>query len=208
MRAGLAWLLLAAVAPLAAQTRWPKHYATFGVGAGLPGGALGGLFSDKPGITVNYGYRVLKNVQADVGLDTVFGAAGVREFLATQLGYVRIRDFQWLFPFGGRMVLPLKDGRLLLSAGGGGAYMRYSERLQQPSSYYKFACPGCNSRSGWGNYALVAGSVALDHYQRFRLGVTSRLYRGHTDGASLGAVPAEETLDRWINLFVDFTVTF
>jgi hypothetical protein len=208
MRARLALFLVGVLSPLAAQTSWPKHYATFGVGAGLPGGALSGLFNDKPGISVNYGYRVLKYVQADVGLDTVFGAAGVREFLSTQLGYIRIRDFQWLIPFGGRLVLPVKNGRLLLSAGGGGAYMRYSERLQQPSSYYHFGCPNCNSRSGWGNYALVGGSVALDHYQRFRLGVTSKLYRGHTDGAAVGALPAAETLDRWINLFADFTVTF
>ena len=86
--------------------------------------------------------------------------------------------------------------------------MRYSERVQQPSSYYHVACPGCNSRSGWGTYALVAGSYALDYYQRFRVGITSKLYRGHTDGAALGAVPAIETLDRWVNLFVDFTVSF
>ena len=207
MRAGLVWLLVA-VSPLAAQTRWPKHYATFGVGAGLPGGALSGLFNDRPGISVNYGYRFMRYVQADVGLDTVFGAAGVRQFLLTDLGYVRIRDFQWLIPFGGRLVLPVKAGRLLLSAGGGGAYMRYSERLQQPSSYYRFTCTTCNARSGWGNYALASASVALDHYQRFRAGVTSKFYRGHTDGAAVGALPAAETLDRWVNLFVDVTVTF
>jgi hypothetical protein len=208
MRAGLVGLLLAVLSPLAAQTSWPKHYASFGVGAGLPGGALSGLFNTRPGISVNYGYRLLKYVQADVGLDTVFGAAGVRQFLSTDLGYVRIRDFQWLIPFGGRLVLPVKNGRVLLSGGGGGAYMRYSERLQQPSSYYHFACPNCTSRSGWGNYALVAGSLALDRYQRFRVGVTTKFYRGHTDGAALGSLPAEETLDRWVNMFADFTVTF
>ncbi len=86
--------------------------------------------------------------------------------------------------------------------------MRYSERIQQPSSYYHFTCPNCNSRSGWGNYALVGVSYALDYYQRFRLGVTSKFYRGHTDGSSVGALPAAETLDRWVNLFADFTVSF
>jgi hypothetical protein len=50
--------------------------------------------------------------------------------------------------------------------------------------------------------------VAIDRYQRFRLGVTSKLYRGHTDGGALGALPAIETTDRWINLFADFTVSF
>ena len=208
MKAFISLMVVAVVMPLAAQTRYPKHNFTVGAGASLPGGELTGRFSNRPGISVGYGYRLLNYLQVDGGLDTVFGAAGVRDFLQTDMGYVRIRDFQWLIPFGGRLILPVRGGRLLLSAGGGGAYMRYSERLQQPSSYYHFGCPNCNSRSGWGNYALVGGSVALDHYQRFRVGVTSKFYRGHTDGAAVGALPAAETLDRWINLFADFTVTF
>ncbi|MFB3775953.1 MAG: hypothetical protein ACE141_00045 [Bryobacteraceae bacterium] len=208
MKAFIALLVVAAATPLAAQSRYPKHNFTIGAGAGLPGGELSGPFSNRPGISVGYGYRVLNYLQVDGGLDTVFGAAGVRAFLPTELGYLRIRDFQWLLPFGGRLVLPVSGGRLLLSGGGGGAYMRYSERLRQPSSYYRFECPDCTSRSGWGNYALASASMALDHYQRFRVGVTAKLYRGHTDGAALGALPAVETLDRWINIFADFTVSF
>jgi hypothetical protein len=201
-------ILLALALPLAAQSTYPKHNFSLGVGAGLPGGELTGLFRNSAGITFNYGYRKWRYLQADVGLDTLFGAAGVRDFIPTELGYLRIRDFQFLIPFGGRFVLPVKDGRMQFSAGGGGAYMRYSERLRQPSSYYRFECPDCAARSGWGSYALAGGSYALDRYQRFRLGVTAKLYRGHTDGGALGAVQAAETLDRWINLFADFTVSF
>jgi hypothetical protein len=208
MRAFIGLMVVAVVAPLAAQTRYPKHNFTIGAGAGLPGGELNELFSSSPGISVGYGYRLLNYLQVDGGLDTVFGAAGVRAFLPSDLGYLRIRDFQWLIPFGGRLVLPLSGGRLQLSGGGGGAYMRYSERLRQPSSYYKYECPDCGSRSGWGTYALASGSYALDHYQLFRLGVTAKFYRGHTDGAALGSAPAAETLDRWINVFADFTVSF
>jgi hypothetical protein len=203
-----ALLLLAAMTPLLAQTNYSKHNVTLGAGAGLPGGELRGSFADSAGVTASYGYRFRRYFQADFGLDTLFGAARVRDFLTTDIGYVRIHDLQYLLPFGGRIVLPLGGGRVLASVGGGGAYLRYSERLQQPSSYYRIACPSCTSRSGWGNYGLAAASVALDHYQRFRVGLTAKVYRGHTDGEPLGTVPATRTLDRWVNLFADFTISF
>lgn len=201
-------VLLALALPLAAQPEFRRHNVSLGAGAGLPGGELSGPFSNSAGLTVNYGYRWKSWLQADMGLDTVFGAARVRDFIPTELGYLRIRDLQFLIPFGGRLVLPVDDGRWLLSAGGGGAYMRYSERLRQPSSYYRFECPDCSVRSGWGTYALAGASRALDRYHHFRVGVTSKFYRGHTDGGPLGAVPAVKTLDRWINVFADFTVSF
>ncbi len=201
-------VLLALALPLAAQPTHPRHSVTLGAGAALPGGELSGAFSNSAGVSVSYGYRWRSWLQADAGLDAVFGAARVRDFIPSEYGYLRIRDLQYLIPAGARLVLPVSDGRWMLSAGGGGAYMRYSERLNQPSSYYRFACPACSSRSGWGTYALAAASRALDRYQMFRVGVTSRFYRGYTDGGSLGTVPAVKTRDRWVNLFVDFTVNF
>jgi hypothetical protein len=203
-----ALLLLAAIAPLLGQTNYPRHNITLGAGAGLPRGELNSFFSDSAGVSVGYGYRFQRHFQADIGLDTLFGAAGVRDFLSTDLGYLRIRDFQYLIPFGGRVVLPMREGRVLASLGGGGAYLRYSERLRQASSYYHVECPECTSRSGWGTYALAGTSLALDHYQRFRVGVTAKVYRGHTDGESLGSAPALRTRDMWLNLFADFTISF
>ena len=203
-----ALLLLAVMTPLLAQTNYPKHNITLGAGAGLPGGDLSGFFADRPGVTVGYGYRFHRYFQADVGLDGVFGAARVRDFLSTDFGYLRIHDVQYFVPFGGRVVLPIGGGRVLASVGGGGAYLRYTERLQQASSYYRFACPSCTSRSGWGNYGLAAASLALDHYQRFRVGLTAKVYRAHTEGEPLGALPPTRTLDRWVNLFADFTISF
>jgi hypothetical protein len=199
--------LLAVALPLLAQS-YPKHNLTVGLGAGLPGDDLSGLFKDSAGVSVGYGYRFHPNFQLDGGLDVLFGSAGVRDFLPTEFGYLRIRDYQYLIPFGGRVILPVGEGKLLLSAGGGGVHMRYSERLSQPSDFYRFNCPTCNSRNGWGYYALLGGSVALDRYQRFRLGVTSKVYRGHTEGDPLGQVPGLRTRDRWVNLFGDFTISF
>lgn len=202
-----ALLILAMVVPLAAQS-YPKHHITIGAGAALPGQDLTAPFKASGGITAGYGYRIFRNVQADIGLDTVFGAGRVREFLESDYGYLRIRDFQWLVPFGARLVLPLKEGKVELSGGGGGAYLRYSERLRQISSYYRFECPYCEARSGWGTYGLVSGSVGLDRYNHFRVGVTTKVYRGHTDGGTIGALPTGKTQDRWINTFADLTVNF
>jgi hypothetical protein len=203
-----ALLLLVVMTPLLAQTDYPKHNITVGVGAGLPGGDLSGSFADSSGLTVGYGYRFQRHFQADFGLDTVFGAARVRDFLITDIGDLRINDRQYFLPFGGRVVLPIGGGRVQASLGGGGVYLRYSERLQQASSYYRVACPSCTSRSGWGEYALAGASMALDRYQRFRVGVTAKVYRAHTNGEPLGNLTATRTLDRWVNLFADFTIGF
>lgn len=203
-----ALLVFALAAPLVAQSSFPRHHITLGAGAGLPGGDLTAPFKTSGGITAGYGYRLYRHLQADIGLDTVFGAGRVREFLVSEFGYLRIRDFQWLVPFGARLVLPLKDGRWEVSGGGGGAYLRYSERLRQVSSYYRFECPDCEARSGWGTYGLVSVRYGLDRYSHFRLGVTTKVYRGHTDGGAIGALPNVKTLDRWVNTFADFTVSF
>ena len=105
---------------------------------------------------------------------------------------------------GGRVVLPVAEGRVLFSAGGGAAYMRYTESLQQPSEYFEFQCDVCTARSGWGYYGLASGSVALDRMHLFRIGATARYYGGHTDGDPFGPIAGVRTRDRWINITGDF----
>jgi opacity protein-like surface antigen len=195
-------------ATLAAQSWYPHHNATVGLGAGLPRGDLAGYFDNSFGVNLGYGYRFHRNFQADAGFETLFGAAGVRDFYTSDFGALRIKDYQFLVPLGGRAILPLARGRLLLFGGGGGAYMRYQERIRQPIQYYRIDCPVCSARSGWGYYALAGASVALDRYQRFRLGASSRLYRGYTEGESLGLVQAGRTRDHWVNLYGEFGISF
>src|SRR5574341_604863 len=197
-------LLLAAAIPLAAQSWYPRHNFTVGGGAGLPRADLNGFFDDSPSLSVAYGYRFHPNFQADIGLDTLFGAAGIRDFLPTELGYFRIKDYQFLLPFGGRAILPLAGGRVLFSGGGGGAYMRYSERIRQPSYYFYIECPVCRSRDGWGYYALLNTRFALDQRRLFWLGATTKVYRGHTEGDSFGTVPRIRTRDHWVSLLGEF----
>ncbi|MGE5645313.1 MAG: hypothetical protein ACM336_05925 [Acidobacteriota bacterium] len=203
---GLLGCLLAGATVLQAQWHpsfteyYPHHNFTFGAGAAMPKGDLGGFFENKPGIDIAYGYRFNRYFQADLGLDMVFGAAHVDDFLDTALGPVRIRDRQYFVPLGGRAILPLAGGRVLIAGGGGGAYMRYSELLRQPSYYYRIDCPVCVTRDGWGYYALVETSFFLDQNQHFRIGAQYRNYRGHTEGPSLAGIPAVETKDRWQNI--------
>ena len=203
-----ALLLLAAVVPLLGQSDYPRHNLTLGVGAGRPRADIGGLLTDSPSLAIGYGYRFHRHFQADVGLDTMFGAADIRDFFPSQFGDLRIRDYQFLIPFGGRAILPFGNGRVLLSGGGGGVHLRYTERVRQPSNYFRIDCRVCNSRNGWGYYALVGASVAVDRYQRFRLGFASKIYRGHTDGDPFGAVPALRTRDQWVNLYGELGFSF
>jgi len=202
-------LLLAVIsaASLAGQY-YPRHNFTLGVGGASPRGALRDLFRTRPAIAVSYGYRFLPYLQAEAGLDTVFGAGGVRDFLETSFGPIRIRDFQFLVPFGGRAILPVFRGRLLLFGGGGGAYLRYTELLRQPSSYFRIDCPVCGSRSGWGYYALSGFNGFLDRGRHFRSGITVKVYRGHTEGDPLGFVPGVRTRDRWLQIFGELGFSF
>ncbi|HUS08413.1 MAG TPA: hypothetical protein VMZ52_19065 [Bryobacteraceae bacterium] len=187
-----------------------KHSFTVSAGAAQPRAGLRSLFADGPLVGVAYGFRLHRYFQADAGLDTVFGAAGVRDFLPTQFGDLRIRDYQFFVPLGARAIAPLLNDRIRISGGGGAAYLHYTERIQQPfrDSNFRLDCPVCASRSGWGYYALAAASVAVDRDRHFRVGVTSKVYRGHTEGDPLGSVPALRTRDHWVNIAGEFGFSF
>jgi hypothetical protein len=206
---GLTFVLIL-TAPLMAQSSYRQHYFTAGGGAGVPRGELRPLFDASPAFRFGYGYRFHPNFQADIALDTVFHAANVRDLFPSLVGDLRIRDYQFLLPMGGRAIVPLADGRVLLSAGGGGAYIRYQESIRQPfgDAYFRLECTSCRSRSGWGYYALLGGSVALDRHQHFRLGITTRVYRGNTRGDEFGALPPIRTRDHWVNTAAEFTFAF
>ncbi len=189
---------------LAAAQSFPHHNFTFAVGGATPRSQLSSFMQNAPGVGVGYGYRFHKYFQADVGLDILFGAARIRDFLTTDIGGFRIKDREYFVPMGGRAIVPL--GRILLHAGGGGAWMRYNERINQPSSYYRIDCPVCTSRSGWGYYAQVGGDYFVG--RNFRLGVFSRFYRGHTQGEPLGPVPGVRTKDQWVNTMAQLGFSF
>lgn len=210
MRLTLLLILLAgaAIQPAAAQS-FQKHHITAGLGLALPGNELKAVYNNAFSWSFGYGYRPIRYLQADIGLDTAYNAARVNEFLSNpQFGYVRIRDFEFMMPVGGRVVLPLADGKYHLYSGGGAAYMRYTERLRQPSQFFNVQCPVCQARDGWGHYFLVGGDVALTSGGALRLGVTSRVYQGTTDGPSVGEIPPVRTRDRWVNTYFHLSLSF
>jgi hypothetical protein len=204
----LIWLIVLG-APLLAQSSFRKNNVFVGGGGGVPAGELRPFLAASPVLRFGYGYRFHPNFQADTGMDIVFHAAKIRDFYESRFGDLRIKDYQYLVPFGGRTILPL-GRRLQFHAGAGGAYLRYSERIRQPfgDSGIRIDCPVCRSRSGWGGYGLLGASFALDRYQQFRLGFTTRVFRANTSGDAFGPLPAQQTADQWVNSAVEFNIVF
>jgi opacity protein-like surface antigen len=195
-----------AVAPLAAQDYYPHHNFTFGVGGAVPQADLSQAMQTAPGISIGYGYRFHRYFQADAALDMMFGAAGGREFEVTQIGNFRISDREYFVPLGGRVIAPLFSGKVLLYGGGGGAFMKYSTRLSQPSNYYKVGCITCTTRSGWGYYAQAGVDYFL--WTNIRVGVAVRSYRGNTDGEPVGGIPGIQTKDQWLSTLAQIGFSF
>lgn len=192
----------------AQDSSFPHHNFTFNAGGVNPGGQLKSFMGAAPAVGFSYGYRFSRYLQADAGLDVSFGAANVSQFVNTDLGVTRIRDREYMLPFGGRAIAPLLKGRLLLAGGGGAAYLRYSESIQQVNYYYQVSCPTCTSRSGWGPYGLASGSYFLDSGRHFRVGVTSMFIRAHTNGDTVGNVPGVRTSDHWANVYGELGFSF
>ena len=199
-----------ALALVGSAQDYGKHTFHVDLGTARPRGELRTLFNDSFLAGFGYGFRFHEFFQLDAGFDTVFGAAGVRDFLPSFVGSLRIRDYQHFLPFGGRAILPLANDRVHVYGGGGGVYMRYTERVRQPlsESGFRFDCDVCSSRNGFSYYGLVGVDVALDRAHRFRVGIGGRVIRGETDGDPFGDIPPRQTQDRWINLFGRFSVNF
>lgn len=194
---------------LSAQDYYGKYNFTLGAGAAVPQQDLDNAFTPAPVVNFNFGYRFARNFQADIGFDTVFGAADIRTFTRTDIGTLEINDRQYFFPVGGRVVVPFgESGRNEFYAGGGGAYMRYSEVIRQPSDFFRIPCDVCSRRAGWGGYGLVGFRSSINRGRNLWVGVTTKVYRGRTDGEQFGEVPPMRTQDRWLMVQGEFSFAF
>ena len=202
-------LVFTLAAAISAQPLARQFSFNAGTGGAIPREDLTSFMTTSPLLTVGFGYRPFKYLQADVGLDAIFHAAGVRGFEDTIIGRIRVRDNEILVPLGGRGILPLGP-RLELFGGGGAAYLHYGESVEVPGggNDSSFRCRTCRSRDGWGYYAIGGVKVAVERSHRFWVGVESRLVHGKTNGDPLGAVPPLETQDTWINTAAVFTFRF
>jgi hypothetical protein len=106
--------------------------------------------------------------------------------------------------------MPFADDRVQIYGGGGGVYIRYSERIHQPfqNSGFRVSCVSCSLRDGVGYYAVAGVSIAIDRAQLIRVGGGTKVYRGATSGDPLGPVPGVETRDRWYNIFGSVGISF
>lgn len=197
-------------APLLAQPLARQFSVSIGTGGAIPREDLASFMTTSSLLTVGFGYRPIRYLQADLGMDAIFHAAGVRGFEDTIIGRIKIRDNEILVPFGGRAIIPLASQRIELFGGGGPAYLHYGESVEVPGSGSdsSFNCQTCRSRGGWGSYAIAGVNVAVERSQRFWVGVQSRLVHGKTNGDPLGAVPPLQTQDTWINTAAVFLVRF
>ncbi len=101
--------------------------------------------------------------------------------------------FIWV-PFGVRGILPLRRGRIELSAGGGGLYEKYS--VSNPND-----AVGLTSRDGWGGYFAGGAAIALDRGRHLWLGASPRWFLANTGFGG-------NAKDRWFVIGGDFGFRF
>jgi hypothetical protein len=180
---------------------------TIGVGAAVPVGSASNYLTTGPLFTLGYGYRFNRLFQADAGVNIAFGAANNQGAVFTDLGPMQGGDHEFMIPLGGRIYIPQPFERIEVSAGGGAAYLHYSETA--PSNpYYSSYCYSCTSRGGWGGYGLGSVRYFLDDNHNFTVGTTVQFIAGSTNGQPVGDVPAIRTTDHWLNVSFEFGVNF
>jgi hypothetical protein len=193
---------------LAQDTDYHHHNVVFGVGPAFPVGNTSTYLTTAPLINFAYGYRFNRLFQADAGLQMAFGAANNQNGEITDIGTIQGGDHEFMIPLGGRIYIPQPFKRFDVSAGGGTAYLHYSETVSSGSPDYSIGCYSCTSRDGWGGYGLGNVSYYLDSNRNFHVGTTVQFIAASTNGAAVGNVPALKTTDHWTNLLFEFGFSF
>jgi hypothetical protein len=202
-----AGLLLSSVG-LAQDADFHHNNATFGGGAAIPVGNTSSYLNTAPLINFGYGYRFNRFFQADAGIQMAFGAAHNQNAEVTDVGAIQGGDHEFMIPLGGRIYIPQPFKRLEFSAGGGTAYLHYSETVSSGQTGYSVGCYSCTSRGGWGGYGLGNVSYYLDSNHTFHVGTTVQFIAASTNGPAVGNVPALKTTDHWTNVSFEFGISF
>jgi hypothetical protein len=178
-----------------------------GVGPAIPTGSSTNYLGTAPLVKAGFGYRFNRLFQADFGLQAAFYAANNRNAELSDFGPVQGSDHEFMIPMGGRVIIPVPFKQLEFSVGGGAVYLHYSETVPS-NGYYSSSCYSCTSRGGWGGYGLGNASYFLDENHTFRVGTTVQLISAATNGSAVGNVPALKTTDHWVNVIVEFGLSF
>ncbi len=198
---------LVTAALYAQDNEYYRNHITAGIGAGIPTGSTGSYLGTAPLVALRYGYRFNRYLQADAGFQLAFGAANNQNAVQTSLGPVQGGDHEYMFPLGGRIIIPQPFKRFEVSAGGGGVYLHYSETVPS-NGYYSVSCYTCTSRGGWGGYGLGSVNYFLGSGHNFHIGTTFQYISASTNGQPVGDVPAVKTTDHWANILFEFGLSF
>jgi hypothetical protein len=124
------WMLASSLAVAQGEgTELHRHNLVVGLGPAMPLGNATSYLSTAPFVRFGYGYRFNRLFQADAGFQMAFGAANNQNAVITDFGAVQGGDHEFMIPLGGRIYIPLPFRRIQVSAGGGAAYLHYSETV-------------------------------------------------------------------------------
>lgn len=118
-----------------------------------------------------YSYHLFRNLGVEAGVVSALNPTP--EIRGAHYDIVPRDRFIWV-PFGLRGILPLKRGRVELSAAAGGLYEKYS--ISNPNS-----AVGLVSRDGWGGYFAGGAAIAMDRGRHFWLGASPRWYLANSN---------------------------
>jgi hypothetical protein len=196
------FFMLVSTAAFAQESEESHNDVSVSVGAAVPRGADRAYLNNAPMISLMYGYRFNRFFQAESGLQMAFGAANNQNVEESEFGSVVGGDHEFMIPFSGRFYVPLPFQRWKVSAGGGLAYLHYSETATSGASL----CYTCTSRGGWG----LQGFTTVRYYvgDNFFVGPTVQYISGTLNGDAVGNVPAIQTKDRWMNVLFGFGLRF
>lgn len=186
---------------------WHKNTVSAGIGAAIPTGNATNYLGTAPLVSVNYGRRFTKYLQADAGLEFAWGAANNVNIEQTDVGQIQGGDHEYMIPLGGRVIIPTPFHRMEVSAGGGGIYLHYSETVPS-NAYYSFNCYTCTARGGWGGYALGNVRYYLDSNRIFHVGTTVRYISASVTGDPVGSAAAFKSTDHWVTVTFGAGVSF
>jgi hypothetical protein len=199
---------LAALGVASAQDDFHRNNFVVGIGPAIPVGNAMSYLSTAPLLKFGYGYRFNRFFQADAGFQAAFGAANNNQnAVQTDIGPLQGGDHEFMIPLGGRFIFPLPFKRIEAAAGGGTAYLHYSETAPS-NGFFVPTCLSCTSRGGWGGYGMGTVNYFLDENHNFRVGTTLQFISASTNGQAVGNVPAIRTTDHWVNLTFDFGLSF
>jgi hypothetical protein len=164
-----------------AQQDFNRNALTVGVGSAVPAGL--DYLDAGTAVELNYGYRFTRFIQADLGFESSFNK-DYRNYQAKfNTGLTTTTNF--FIPAGGRIVIPLRDGRIEPSIGLGGVYHYDKGDSYQPNQ--------------GGVYGVAGASYALDSEHRHRVGLSLRYMNIMSRGTPH---------PQWVNLFGEYTYSW